>query len=574
MLPGSAQLKKRIPAWGWMSKYHTSDFVSDFTAALVVTVLLIPQSLAYAMLAGLPPELGLYASILPLIVYALFGTSRTLSVGPVAVASLMTAAALAEVSAVVAPVTAAITLAWLSGGMLMLMGFLRLGFVVNFLSHSVISGFVTASAILIAVSQLKHILGVPTQGDSLPHLFSQLLAHSAHINSITLALGAAVLVFLWAARRYANKLLTRCGVPASAASMLAKTAPIAGVLLTIGLAYFLNLADYQVALVGQVPSGLPSPALVLPGWEVTKHLAMPALLIAIIGYVESVSVGKTLAARRGQKIDADQELVGLGAANIASAASGAFPVTGGFSRSIVNFEAGAVTQMAGIFAAFGIALASLFLTPILFYLPKATLAATIIVAVLTLVDFSIFKKTWQFSREDFWCVAITVLVTLVVGVEAGVSCGVVVSLILYVYRTSKPHLAEVGWLEGSEHFRNVKRYQVITDPRVLMLRLDENLFFANAGYLQDWITQSVYQRGQLAHVVIVASAINDIDYSGLETLEAINDSLKREGVMLHLAEVKGPVMDKLEKTHFLHALSGRVFLSQFIAFNTLRSSDA
>lgn len=560
-----------IPAVQWLSEYKRDYLVHDVIAAVIVTVLLIPQSLAYAMLAGVPPEVGLYASILPLIAYALLGTSRTLSVGPVAVISLMTATTVGAVAEQGSAdyLTAAITLALLSGVFLLLMGVLRLGFVTNFLSHPVISGFITASGVIIGLSQLKHIFGIEAEGDTLTELIPSLARHLNAIHLPTLAIGLFVLLFLYLARQQAADWLSRLGLNKHNAALLAKTAPIFGVLMTIVAAYVMNLEDRGVVLTGAIPAGLPSLDFSLPSWDLMKQLAVPALLISIIGYVESISVGKTLAAKRRQKVDANKELLGLGAANLASSFSGGFPVTGGFSRSVVNFDAGAVTQAASVFAAVGIGLASLLLTPVLYYLPKATLAATIIIAVLSLVDLSILKKTWRFSRSDFVAVLTTILITLAFGVEIGVACGVGVSIALHLYRTSKPHVAEVGLIEGTEHFRNVKRYHVRTVPEILTLRPDESLFFANASYLEDIIQESIYQRDKVAHVILQCSAVNEIDYSALEVLEHLNQLLYDQGICFHLSEVKGPVMDNLRLTGFLSQLSGSVYVTQYEAFNTL-----
>jgi SulP family sulfate permease len=300
-----------------------------------------------------------------------------------------------------------------------------------------------------------------------------------------------------------------------------------------------------------------------------EALLLPAVAISIIGYVESISVGKTLGAKRGQRVDGNQELIGLGAANLASSFSGGFPVTGGFSRSVVNFDAGAHTQLAGIMAAVGIALAAVFLTPVLYYLPQATLAATIIVAVLSLIDFSILKSTWKLSKSDFVAVLLTIFGTLLFGVEAGVAAGVLVSLGLYLYRTSKPHIAEVGLIEGTEHFRNVLRHSVTTHPELLSLRVDENLFFANAGYLEDYIYETLAKNPQVKHLILMCSACNDIDYTALEVLEAINTRLSDLGVTFHLSEIKGPVMDRIEDTGFLAHLTGNVYLSQYKAYTEL-----
>ena len=561
-----------LPIARWLPNYNRSLFSADLLAALIVTVMLIPQSLAYAMLAGLPPELGLYASIWPLVLYAIFGSSRVLSVGPVAVISLMTSAAVgsAVASGLSDAVTAAVTLSLLSGVLLVAMGLLRLGFMVNFLSHAVVSGFITASAIIIAISQFKHIFGIAMHGDTLWELSHGLWQHFGQIHTGTLIVGASVLGFLFWARQYGGPLLKKLGASTELAAIIVRAAPVVGVLATIVAAFMLNFENQNIALVGSIPQGLPQFTLTLPSLELIKALFIPSLMIAVIGYVESVSVGLTLAGKRRQSIDANAELVGLGAANMASGLSGAFPVTGGFSRSVVNFDAGAATQMASIFTAVGIALAALFLTPYLYYLPKATLAATIIIAVLSLLDFSIFKKTWQFSRADFSAVMVTVIMTLALGVEVGVAAGVLTSLALFIYRSATPHMAEVGRVAGSEHFRNRDRFEVEVLPEVYMLRIDESLFFANSRELEQRIYHAIYERDAICDVVLVGSAINTIDYSALEGLEKINDALARQGVRLHLCEIKGPVMDALARTHFLQDLTGRIFLSQNEAFEALR----
>ena len=563
-----------IPALSWLKTYHRGQFSQDATAAFIVTMLLIPQSLAYAMLAGVPPEVGLYSSILPLVLYAFFGTSTSLSVGPVAVASLMTATSLAVIAeqGTASYLTGAITLALLSGAMLVIMGVMKLGMVTNLLSHSVISGFISASGIIIALSQLKHILGIQAHGDNVVTQLLSMLENIGQFKPITFVIGVAVIVFLLLARHHAKRFLIMLKVPEASATSLAKTAPILGVLSSLAAVYLYDLQSHGVAITGHIPAGLPSLTFTLPSLELVKELALPALMISIIGYVESISVGKTLGAKRREKVKPNQELIGLGAANIASGVSGGFPVTGGFSRSVVNFDAGAVTQLASIMTALGIMIASLLLTPMLYFLPKATLAATIIVAVTTLIDFSILKKTWQFSHSDFYAVLATIVITLLLGVEVGVASGVTLSIALHLYRTSKPHVAEVGLIKGSEHFRNVKRYEVETSPQLLCLRPDESLFFANATFLEDHIIDTISQRKEINHVVIQCSAVNEIDFSALEMLEALNLQLKSLNIKLSLSEVKGPVMDHLECSGFLQHLNGKVYLSQFQAFKEITHS--
>jgi SulP family sulfate permease len=564
-------LRAFFPILDWGRHYERSTLASDGLAALIVTLMLIPQSLAYASLAGLPPHVGLYASIAPLLLYAIFGTSRVLAVGPVAVVSLMTAAAIGEHAQAGSPHywAVAITLAFLSGAMLLIMGLLRLGFLASFLSHPVISGFITASALLIAAGQLKVILGVKVEGHHFMELAWGLAQQWGQVHVITAALGLGMVGFLFWARRRLKPLLLLWGLPARLADVLSKAAPVGAIALAAALTWFFQWSQSGVKIVGTVPQGLPP--LTWPVWDLGlwRELAMPALLISVVGFVESVSVGQTLAAKRRQRIEPDRELVALGASNLGAAFTGGFPVTGGFARSVVNFDAGAQTPAAGVFTAVGILLTVLLLTPALYFVPQAALAATIVVAVLSLVDLGVFRRTWLYSKADFAAVLTTVGVTLGVGVESGLVAGVLVSLMLFLLKTSRPHIAEVGLVSGTEHFRNVLRHRVRVDPRLLSLRVDESLYFANARALEDRINEEVAKRPKLQHVVLQCSAINDIDASALESLEAIDHRLKDARILLHLSEVKGPVMDRLKSSAFLSDLGGRVFLTHYQAVQQL-----
>ncbi len=564
-----------FPASAWLADYTRDQFINDSLAALIVTIMLIPQSLAYALLAGLPAEMGLYASILPLIAYAAFGSSRTLSVGPVAVASLMTASAVGSVTAqgVVDYATAATTLALLGGLMLVVLGLLKFGFIANFLSHPVVSGFITASGIVIAVGQLGSLTGISLQGDTLPRLLTGLFGQRDHIHGLTAMVGVGSIGFLLFARYQLAALLSAAGLSTRAANLLVRAAPVMIMLAVIPLSASLDFLAKGVPLVGKVPTGLPAFSAPAVDWPLIKELFVPALLIALIGFVESVSVGRTLGAKRRQRIDANQELIGLGAANTAAALSGGFPVTGGFSRSVVNFDAGAETQMASILAALGIALAALFLTPTLFFLPKAVLAATIIVAVLNLIDWQVLREAKRFSSADFSAVSLTILVTLAAGVELGVLTGVAVSVGLHLYQTSTPHFAVVGQVPDTEHYRNVKRHDVITYPHILSIRVDESLYFANASYLEEIVFDEVGRKPDTTDVILMCPAVNRIDLSALEALQEINTRLSERGITLHLTEVKGPVMDALNRSDFISQLTGDVFLSQHEAELQL-SADA
>lgn len=560
-----------FPVLRWGRHYNGSAFTADASAAVLVTILVIPQSLAYALLAGLPAEVGLYASVVPALLYALCCSSSALAVGPVAVASLMTAATIGDFAAAgsAAYWPAALTLAFMSGVMLLAMGLLRLGFLANFLSHPVIAGFVSASGLIIAFSQVKTLLGLTGGGHTLPEVLVSLLPQWQQVHGLTLAVGAGTLLFLYAVRLGLKPLLLRWGLPARTTMLLVSAAPVLALAATAGLSFSFGWHLQGLKIVGAIPQGLPP--LTWPSWDpgLLRQLAVPALLISVVGFAESVSLAQTLGARRRERIEPDQELVALGAANLGAAFSGGLPVSGGFSRSVLNFEAGARTPAAGAFTAIGILGATLLFTPALYHLPQATLAASIIVAVLSLVDLSMLRRTWAFSRSDFAAVSATLAATLLLGLEAGLALGIGLSLALHLLRTSRPHIAEVGLVPGTQHFRNVLRHEVRVSPRLLGLRVDESLYFANARALEDRINDAVAHRPALQHVVLQCSAINDIDASALESLEAIELRLREAGIQLHLSEVKGPVMDKLRDSQFLQHLSGPVHLTHYQALAEL-----
>lgn len=560
--------KRYFPILTWLPHYHKRLLGADVLAGLIVTVMVIPQSLAYALLAGLPAVVGLYASILPQLLYTFLGTSRTLAVGPVSIIALMTGAALSSVATPGSPdyLQAALVLSLLSGGILVAMGALKMGFFSNFLSHPVISGFLTASGILIAVSQLGSLLGISSSGFTLAERVITLLPNLPTFNPYTLVIGAGTLFFLVMMRRFGKQSLSAIGLPRALAELITKAGPVFAVIITTLAAWHWQLADQGVAIVGAIPSGLPALSFPWGDTSLWRALFIPALLISLVGFVESVSMGQMLAAKRRQRISPNQELIGLGAANLAAGFTSGMPVTGGLSRTVINYDAGAQTPAAGAFAALGIALITMAFTGWLYYLPIATLAATITVSILTLVDIPMLRQTWRYSRSDFAAMAVTILVTLVEGIEAGIIGGVSLSIALFLYRTSRPHSALVGRVPDTEHFRNTERHDVETVSNVALLRIDESLYFANARYLEDTVYNLVASYPELEHVVLICSAVNLIDASALESLDAINARLKDSDVKLHLSEVKGPVMDQLKKSDFLEALTGRVFLSTYAAW--------
>lgn len=559
-------LPRLIPSW--LPGYSRAAFEGDLPAAIVVAVMLIPQGMAYAMLAGLPPQAGLYGSLIPLVLYALLGTSPALAVGPVAVVALMTAAAAGSLAAQGDPAfaLAALWISLLSGGMMLALGLLRLGFLANFLSHPVISGFITAAGLLIGLSQVQHLLGIRTSGKTLIEVVPSIVASLGAIKPVTALLSAVVLVFLFWARKNLGPLLKQLGVPGAA--ILGRGALFLAVLGSTLAVWALGLDAAGVAVVGDIPAGLPTPSLPAFDAAMISALLVPAALIALVGYAESISVAQTLAARRRQSVDPDRELIALGVANLGAGLTQAMPVTGGLSRSIVNYDAGARTPAAGAMTAVLIAVALLALTPLIYNLPLATLAAIIVVAVSSLIDVRALPHAWKLNKADGAAMAATMLVTLMLGVEEGLAAGVGLSLALHLYRSSRPHVAEVGQVPGTTHFRNINRYEVATAPEVLTLRVDESLYFPNARWLENLVQTRVAERPGLKHLVLMFSAVNDIDASAIESLEMIADKLQAAGVALHLSEVKGPVMDKLERSELLGHVAG-VHLTQFDAMQAL-----
>ncbi len=563
----------------WLRQYQRPWLSGDLTAGLIVTVMLIPQSLAYAMLAGLPPQIGLYASILPLLAYALFGSSMTLAVGPVAVASLMSASALTPLAAPGSEsyIMMAVLLALMSGLILFVAGILRLGFLAYFLSHPVISGFISGSAILIAIGQLKYLLGISLPSGSIIATMKGLVHQISAINTNTAIIGIAALLFLFFARSALAPLLKSAGLPAKLAELLTKLAPMAAVIVSTAVVASTGLdQSAQVAIVGQVPSGLPS--LVLPpiSWQQTQSLWLPALLISLVGFVESVSVAQSLALKRSQRISPDRELLGIGAANIASALSGGYPVTGGFARSVVNFSAGANTPAAGVISAVLMAIVISAFTGWFYYLPVSVLAATIIVAVLGLLDWHTLREAWRYDKADAVSLLLTFAGVIFLGVEEGILLGVALSLAVLVWRSSHPHMAIVGRVPGTEHFRNIDRHQVETLPGLVALRVDESLYFANAQIIEEKIESLIQSNAGTRTVLLILSAVNQLDSTALAMLTDVQKNLAARHITLQFAEIKGPVLDRLRSTPLGETMCDQIFLSTHEAFvaHALQTSTA
>jgi sulfate permease, SulP family len=538
-------IQRLVPMVGWSRSYPAGSLRGDLVAGLTVAVMLIPQGMAYAGLAGMPPVTGLYAAIVGIVAYAVLGTSGSLAIGPVAITSLLTLSGLGALTAPDDPAYPAMAalLALLVGGVLVLGGFLRLGFLVNFLSHPVISGFTSAAAITIAVSQFKDLLGVQIgRPEGVVATVRELFAEAGSTNTWTIAIGLAAVVVLAAGKKLAPR------------APVALVVLVAATLLTWGA----SLAERGVAILGDVPTGFPSPAMPQVDRSLLGDLLPVALTIAVVAYAEGVSVAKALARRTRERIDANQELVATGAANLASGVFGGFPVAGGFSRTAVNHQAGARTPLASLVTAAMLTVAVLWLTPALFHLPKAVLAAVVIVAVAGLVDFKEAVETFRTRRSDFAALAVTFLSTLLIGVEPGLAIGVVFSLALFLHRSATPHTTELGRVEGTEEYRNVNRWQTHTDERIAVLRVDGPLFFANTKFLEDRLGSLVADRPAVRAVVLDAAAISDLDASGAHLLAELDRDLSEGNVELHLATVRGPVRDVMQRTPLWDQMAARV----------------
>lgn len=572
-------LKRWIPALDWLAHYERKQLPGDALAGLIVATLLIPQAMAYALLAGLPPQVGLYASLLPLAVYALLGSSRYLSVGPSALLSLLI---LTQVTAWAEPgspryLAFAMATALIAGVMQIAMGAARLGVLTNFLSQPVLSGFTSAVACLIALSQVKHLLGVQLpQTEHLHELLGELARAMPQVRWPTVAIGTASVLLLLAFHYLLPRLLARWkSIPPALTHSLSKSGPIVVVIVGTAIAAVFHLgARHGVSIIGEIPSGLPRFA--FPALAASEFLPLIplAFTISLIGCLENISVAKSLAAKRRQKVDSNQEFIALGAANLAAGVTGGYPVSGSFARSMVNFTAGANTGLASLVTVAVVGLAALFLMPLFHHLPQAVLAAIIILAVVGLMDFGMPRRLWHYNKADAAALIITFVAVLAVGITKGILIGVVLTIVLHLWRTSRPHMAVVGRVPNTRYFRNVRRHDVQTLPHVLLLRIDESLYFANAKYIEDFVLSAVAERPQLRHLVLICTAVNFIDASALETLADLRARLQDAGIALYLTEVKGPVMDRLADTEFLEQLgSDRVFFTTEEAYGQLASSN-
>lgn len=569
-MPNSkSKLLHRLPAWAWLSHYTPVKFKSDVLAALIVVAMLVPQGMAYAMLAGLPPIMGLYASILPMIIYALLGGSSTLSIGPVAIISMMTFATLNPLFEVGSPVyiEAATLLALMVGIISLLLGLFRFGFMIQLISHPVIQSFIIASALLIAFGQLKFLVDLPLKANNIPEFASSLLQYFPLLHVPSLIFGLLSIGLLI----YLPKLLKSQAVQSRIGStdFLVRAVPLILVCLGIAAIIFLDLKLQGIKTVGAIPSGFPPLSFPHWNWELVMTLLPGASMIAMISFVESLSIAQATALQQRSHLNSNQELIALGLANISAGVSSAFPVTGSLSRTVVNADAGAKSPMAGVLSSILIIFVSLFFTGFFEDLPLTILAATIIVSIWKLVNFQPFFDAWRYSKADGLAMWITFLGVVLIDISTGLIIGIVSTFVLMLWRISRPHIAVVGLVEGTQHFRNIQRHQVSTSNRVLSLRIDENLTFLNANSFKGYLINEISLNDQLQHVIINCSSISAIDLSALEMLEDLNAELAKLDIRLHFAEVKGPVMDKLQASKLMTHLSGCIYLTHFQAIQDL-----
>ena len=576
-MPGNTNtpspLRHILPVFDWGRGYTLHSFRGDAIAGLVVLFITLPQVVAYAYLAGMPAEAGLYAAFMSLIAYSLFGSSRALAVGPTAIVGMMTlqAASRFALPGEVGYTEVVVQLSLVTGLILILLRLVNFGSVISFLSHAVVTGFISGAALLIIANQLPAMLGLPSSPDSsIPGLANWLADGRASTQSLVIGISLAAVLLLLFCSRYLPKLLQRLGLAEATAASLARCAPMYAVLLGVLIVGSLpDEAATRVPVVGEMPTSLPQLQLVLMDFARFQALVPSAFLIAMVIFMESISIGTAIASKSREKVNPNQELVGLGTANLGASLVGGFPVAGSFARSIVNFTSGSVSPLSSLVTACLLLLSLLMFAGLFHDLPKGVLSAIIVVSAWQLLDVSAIRKIFKFNLTDAITFTCTFLTVLSFGVESGVIAGVVISFVLLIRSSSKPHIAVVGRVGASEHFRNIERHEVKTSPRVLAIRVDESFYFVNSRYIEAYILNRIAEASEVEHLLLICTAANFIDTSGLEMLEQLSDNLQEVGVTLHLAEVKGPVMDKLRDTEFCRHMKGQVFFTTDLAMKEL-----
>ena len=559
-----------IPAW--LRQYQLSALPTDIIAGVVVGVLVIPQSLGYAVLAGLPPVYGLYAAIVPVAVYAWLGSSNVQAVGPAAVTAIMTASALhpytdkgVEQYALMAGL-----LALMLGAILWLAGQLKLGWIMQFISRGVSAGFISGAAVLIFTSQLKYLTGIPIAGNGLIGYLSSMQMYASQLHALTLLIGMIAFI-LMVMNRYGSKWVWQSWLSPSYAKWAERLFPLILLGIAIALSSSLRWTTNGVATIGSVPQGLPTFTLpYLPEFHDALNLLPTAGLMALIAFVSSSSVASTYARLRNETFDANRELTGLGLANIAGGFFQSFPIAGGFSRTAINVESGAKTPLASLVTVLVMVAALIAFGSVLAPLPYAILGATIMAAIIGLIDIATLKSAWQRDRLDAASFMAAFAGVLIFGLNTGLVIGLMVSFASLIWQSSKPHVAVVGQLAGTGHFRNINRHDVVTFHNLLMLRIDESLFFGNSESVHRSVVLATRQYPKAYEIILIMSAVNHIDFTGQEMLISLNQELLNQNKHLNFSFIKGPVMDIIEDTPVITDLSGRVYLSTMDAVNDLK----
>jgi SulP family sulfate permease len=539
------KIKELIPILEWLPNYNSSRLKGDFIAGITVSIILIPQGIAYALIAGLPPIYGLYCALVPQLVYAIFGSSRQVAIGPVAMDSLIVATGVSTLALAGSDsyIAIAILLALMVGSIQFLLGVFRLGFIVNFLSKPVISGFTSAVALTIGINQFRNLFGVDfVQSDQIQYVLEDIWFNIIDFNSHTTVIGLISVGVIILLRKINKKI------------------PNALLVVVVGILTIRYFGDEfsDVAIVKDIPSGLPSFSFPEIDISQMKELLPIALTLVMVGYLETISIGKSLEAKQDEyKLRPNQELIALGLSNIIGSWFKAYPSTSSFSRSAINQESGATTGMASLVSVVMVLLTLLFLTPLFYHLPKTVLAAIIIVAVFGLVNIKEAIFLWKANNLDFWLLIVTFFSTLLFGIEYGIMIGVGLSLIILIFRTSRPYVAELGKVPDSDFYRNRERFnEVILDEEVLVFRFDAQLFYANASYFIETLEFMVEEKGpKLKLIVLDAESINRVDSTGVEMLKERIRFYHKKNILFYFAGVKGPVRDHLFRGKILDIIT-------------------
>ncbi|GAB3097522.1 sulfate permease [Aestuariicella hydrocarbonica] len=574
-------LLQSLPLTHFLKHYRLESFVRDCVAGIVVSIVMIPQCMGYALLAGMPAEYGLYCAILPTFLYALLGSSRCLSVGPAALISIILASSIAALNpqSDAQYIFYAVNISFLAGMFLLLMRLLRLGNLTNYISTPVISGFTSAAALTIMLSQLKHVLGVEIgAGLDFGETLRALIRSLVEVNWPTLSIGVGACLVLWYFKALFPALIKTFSLPTWLQQALGKSGPMVVVFGAAALVAVLQLDQTSgVAVLGNIPPGLPDLTAVWTGFsmdiELWKQLALPAFLIALMCFITSIAVGSSLASLRKERVNPNQELLALGIANLGAAVSGTFALAGSLSRSAVSHQAGAETPIASVISALCIILTLLVLTPLFYSLPLAVLGAIVIMSVFSMIDIAQVGRCWKLNRADAYSLLATFFAVLVFNIEIGICVGIILSIVLLVHRASHPHIAVVGRVGESAHFRNVERHDVVTDESIIAIRVDESIYFSNVQFIEDFILEQCSAHPHAEHVVLICSSVSFIDATAVDALEQLGEKLRETGITFHLAEVKGPVMDQLKRTEMIERLKpGQIFFTVDEAMRSLAVS--